>query len=241
MILLAISAADWTAVAAAGTALAAGVTAWMAWMTRKMAAHAETQASTAADALEGSQRPIVVTSARTARLPSWNTDIEARTIREQDGKYIVPVQNIGAGAALNVVGVLFWNLVGEEDGEQYDVTTTTCVSPHPLQLASGAHGELEFRPLTQEPISASEALVRLWYKSASDGSYWTADRLSTEDPGYRSVTGRGDLPTDLKEDGAVPDFLAERLVQLRREALKKRFGRPTRDDSHEAQDAEDSP
>jgi hypothetical protein len=126
-----------------------------------------------------------------------------------------------------------WNLVGEEDGQHYDVTTTLCVSPHPLQLAPGAHADLEFRPLRREPISASDALVRLWYKSASGESYWTADRLSSDGPGYRSVTGRGDMPTDIKEGGAVPDPFAEQLVQLRNDALKERFGTASPDNPAE--------
>jgi hypothetical protein len=220
------SSADWTAVAALATAVAAGVTAWMAWMTRKMAVHAEAQAKTAADALEGAQRPIVVTSARTARLPYGSTDTATPTITQKDGKFMVPVQNVGPGPALNVVGVLMWNLVGEEDGKQYDVTTTMCAASHPLQLAPGAHADLEFNPLTREPISAPDALVRLWYMSVSGESYWTADRLSSHAPGYRSRTGRGDMPTDINESGSVPEPYAELLVKLRQEALAERFAPP---------------
>jgi hypothetical protein len=215
---------DWTAVAAVATAVAAGVTAWMAWMTRKMATHAGSQASTARAALEDAQRPIVVTTARTARLPNWHSDAAPQAIREQDGKYFVPLQNIGPGAALNVNGVLMWQLVDEEDDEQYDVTTTMCVSPHPQQLAPGAHALLEFRPLNPEPISAPDAALRFWYTSASGEAYWTAERLSSEDPGYRSVTGRGAMPTDINERGAVPEQFAQHLKKLRRESLAQKFG-----------------
>jgi hypothetical protein len=131
-----LSAADWTAVAAVATAVAAGVTAWMAWMTRKMAVHAGEDATTARTAIENAQRPIIVTTARTARLPYGEESRSAPTIKERGAIFTVPLKNIGSGAGLNVNGVIMWRLEGEEEGDERAVTTTVCVSPHPLQLGA---------------------------------------------------------------------------------------------------------
>jgi hypothetical protein len=215
---------DWTAIAAVATAAAAIVTAWMAWMTRKMAAHAGAQVSIARDTLESAHRPVVVSTARTARRPFPHEDAERPTVREHDGAYFVPIENIGSGAALNVHGVIFWRLEGEEGRTAYEVTTTVCVSPHPLQLAPGAHAELEFRPLTAEPISAPNLLVRIWYASASGVRYWTAEHLSSAVQGYRSRTGRWPMPPEIEEEAAVPDEFADVLARLRRDLLAERFG-----------------
>lgn len=109
--------------------------------------------------------PIIVTTARTARLPSGETSSSAQTTVQREDTFIVPVQHSGPGSALNVHGVIMWRLEGEEDGEKYKVTTTVCVSPHPLQRGPGAEAELEFEPLTAEPMSAPDLLLRFWYAS----------------------------------------------------------------------------
>lgn len=57
-------------------------------------------------------------------------------------------------SAVDLGGVIVWSLEGEEDGEKRKVTTTTCVSPHPVQLGPGAEAALEFTPLTPEPSVA---------------------------------------------------------------------------------------
>lgn len=215
---------DWTAVAAIATAVAAGVTAWMASVTRQMATHAEAQVATARDALESAHRPVVVTTARTARLPYAETRLATPTVTERGGIFVVPVRNVGPGAALNVHGVLMWQLEGEEDGEHYKVTTTVCASPHPVQLGPGDDAELEFEPLNPEPISAPDLLLRLWYASPSGERYWTAEHLASHVQGYRSMTGRWPMPSDVEEVGALPDEFAEHLTKLRREALAERYG-----------------
>lgn len=149
--------------------------------------------------------------------------------------YFVPIQNIGQGPALNILGVLFWVLEGEENGEKRRVTTTVCVAPHPMQLSAGDHGLLEFHALTPEPISAPHVLIRLWYESPSGAKYWTAERLSERGTGYVNRTGRGEMPTDLEERDALPAPYAEHLSRVQREVLAKRFssGSPFQDDDDE--------
>jgi hypothetical protein len=151
--------------------------------------------------------------------------VSGPTINERSGTFIVPVQNVGPGAALNVHGVAMWKLHGEENGEQYEATTTVCVSPHPVQLGPGAVADLEFEPLTPKPISAPNLLLRLWYASPSGERYWTAEHLSSHVQGYRSVTGRWPMPNDVEEAVAVPDEFAQHLLKLRRDALAQRHGR----------------
>ena len=121
------------------------------------------------------------------------------------GKLIVPIQNIGAGPALNIRG----GTETRDEGTVFGSGWTT----HPVEgLSKGQSNAIIFEPLTGDLRPRSELVLRLLYEDIAGLSYATDLRYM----GARVVSSKvRELTVDKSSSPLISDEVNAQLVPRR--------------------------